>query len=292
MGISSENQKDIQAVQGALEQVTGEISKAVAERIAILDKEIEAKNQRVSEAQADLANEIELQKEGNASNVKLYKERLAKEKAERDKAEAEREEAAKAQFILDTALQTSNLVTAISSLYSSLSGLPFGIGVALATALSAVMIGTFISSKASAANAAGFAEGGYTGDGSKYEYAGPAHKGEFVFDAEQTERFGLRNKTQEEAALLIAGHQSDSLPSPNSMIKKNKSIVKRSENRQAEKSRQLTAAYSAGVKDAINKQSAILRQIRDKPIAVNMGNGKTKLFYKNDTIINTDERCK
>ena len=96
-------------------------------------------------------------------------EQLAEEKKALEKAEKEKEEAAKAQFILDTALQTSNLITAISGLYSSLSGLPFGIGVALATALSAVMIGSFIASKASAASAAGFAEGGFTGRGQKYE---------------------------------------------------------------------------------------------------------------------------
>lgn len=37
----------------------------------------------------------------------------------------------------------------------------------------------------------GFAEGGYTGDGSKYEPAGTVHKGEYVFDAAATQRIGV-----------------------------------------------------------------------------------------------------
>ena len=60
----------MQAVQGALKQVTGEISKAVAERIATLDKEIDFRNQRISEIQKDLENEIKLNELGKASNIK------------------------------------------------------------------------------------------------------------------------------------------------------------------------------------------------------------------------------
>lgn len=39
----------------------------------------------------------------------------------------------------------------------------------------------------------GFAQGGYTGDGGKYEPAGVVHKGEYVFTKEQTKRFGRAN---------------------------------------------------------------------------------------------------
>lgn len=40
---------------------------------------------------------------------------------------------------------------------------------------------------------AGFADGGYTGDGGKYEPAGIVHAGEFVFTKEQTRRAGVAN---------------------------------------------------------------------------------------------------
>ena len=41
-------------------------------------------------------------------------------------------------------------------------------------------------------NLAGFSEGGYTGDGGKYEAAGIVHKGEFVIDKETTSALGLQ----------------------------------------------------------------------------------------------------
>lgn len=41
--------------------------------------------------------------------------------------------------------------------------------------------------------AGGFANGGYTGDGGKYDPAGVVHKGEFVFTKEATQRIGARN---------------------------------------------------------------------------------------------------
>lgn len=39
---------------------------------------------------------------------------------------------------------------------------------------------------------AGFSDGGYTGDGGKYDAAGIVHKGEFVIDKETTQQMGLR----------------------------------------------------------------------------------------------------
>jgi hypothetical protein len=41
---------------------------------------------------------------------------------------------------------------------------------------------------------AGFADGGYTGDGGKYDEAGIVHKGEFVIDKETTSKMGLRGE--------------------------------------------------------------------------------------------------
>jgi lambda family phage tail tape measure protein len=39
----------------------------------------------------------------------------------------------------------------------------------------------------------GFATGGYTGGGGKYQPAGVVHKGEYVFDADATRRIGVKN---------------------------------------------------------------------------------------------------
>ncbi|HFL5171403.1 TPA: phage tail tape measure protein, partial [Escherichia coli] len=45
----------------------------------------------------------------------------------------------------------------------------------------------------SASTALGFAGGGYTGSGGKYEPAGVVHRGEFVFTKEATSRIGVGN---------------------------------------------------------------------------------------------------
>lgn len=46
--------------------------------------------------------------------------------------------------------------------------------------------------------AGSFAEGGYTGDGGKYEAAGIVHKGEFVIDKETTSALGLQGATMKD----------------------------------------------------------------------------------------------
>jgi len=59
---------------------------------------------------------------------------------------------------------------------------------------------------------AGFADGGYTGDGGKYEPAGIVHAGEFVFTKEQTQRAGVGNLYALAGAL--AGYAKGGLVNP------------------------------------------------------------------------------
>ncbi len=42
----------------------------------------------------------------------------------------------------------------------------------------------------------GFSEGGYTGDGGKYEPAGFVHKGEYVFSKETVQRLGAMSSSR------------------------------------------------------------------------------------------------
>ena len=257
LGIPEDTQQDIKAVQGALQTVTGEIQKAVAQRVEALQKEVDFRNQRIGEIQSDLTNEIELNKLGKASNIKEVKEQLEAEKAARDKAEAEKKEAAKAQFAIDTALQASNLITSISSLYSSLAGLPFGIGVALATALSGVLLASFIASKSQAASAAGFADGGYTGDGQKYETAGTVHRGEWIIPKEKTRELGLEGVAVSDFDDVLAANYSG-MPKSG---RKNKNIGKQLKaNISAQKAERMQA-YRDGVQSAIIGQNSILKGI-------------------------------
>ena len=59
---------------------------------------------------------------------------------------------------------------------------------------------------------AGFADGGYTGDGGKYEPAGIVHAGEFVFTKEQTARAGVGNLYA--MAKALAGYAKGGLVHP------------------------------------------------------------------------------
>ena len=46
----------------------------------------------------------------------------------------------------------------------------------------------------------GYADGGYTGDGAKFDVAGPVHRGEFVFSQEATRYYGVNNLARWHAA--------------------------------------------------------------------------------------------
>ena len=300
LGISSDTQQDIQAVQGALEQVTAEVSKAVAQRIALLQEEIDFRSERIGELQKDLSNEIALNQAGKASNIANVQDQLDQEKSARAKAEADKKEAAKAQFAIDTALQASNLITAISGLYSSLSGLPFGIGVALATALSGVLLGTFIASKAQAANAAGFYEGtenvgkalgksNATFSG-KDGYLGFVGDKQFRFDGDErilnpSQNAALGSMSNEDLvnnALLGAA-----IPSSSSLAIKNTNLQRNINRNRRENKRQALANSSKAIKEAINGQNSILKEqlkaIQDIPEVAQIADNKIRIKKGNKT---------
>lgn len=71
----------------------------------------------------------------------------------------------------------------------ALAGLPFPANIAAMTSVVGLMAS--ITSSISSAAAVGFASGGYTGSGGKYQPAGIVHKGEYVFDQESTNRIGV-----------------------------------------------------------------------------------------------------
>ncbi|EPG6260087.1 TPA: phage tail length tape measure family protein [Klebsiella aerogenes] len=71
----------------------------------------------------------------------------------------------------------------------ALAGLPFPANIAAMASVVGLMAS--ITSSISSAAAVGFASGGYTGSGGKYQPAGIVHKGEYVFDQESTNRIGV-----------------------------------------------------------------------------------------------------
>lgn len=89
----------------------------------------------------------------------------------------------------------ADVITGASSLQDALSGLAKKLAdLALNSAFDAVFGGTKTTSSGGALTgifkALGFADGGYTGAGSKYEPAGVVHKGEYVMDAATVRKAG------------------------------------------------------------------------------------------------------
>ncbi|MDL4445579.1 phage tail length tape measure family protein [Klebsiella michiganensis] len=71
----------------------------------------------------------------------------------------------------------------------ALTGLPFPANLAAVAQVIGLMAS--ITSSITSAAAVGFASGGYTGPGGKYQPAGIVHKGEYVFDQASTNRIGV-----------------------------------------------------------------------------------------------------
>lgn len=275
LGIDRETQAKMKKYQAAVEQTAQAVSDAINEQIQVLQKDVDSRNKRLSELTANLNAEIELAKLGKASNIRQTQEQIAEETRLRDEALRKQEEAAQAKFIIDTALQASNLITAISSLYASLAGT--GVGIAVATALSAAMVAAFIAAKATAISASGFAEGGYTGDGGKYQEAGVVHKGEFVIDKETTQKLGLRNKSMQDFEGVIGEHYSD-MPSPRMINKRNNKVSQRINEQIRQHKEQIFLSYEKGIQNALTGQNTILKGIlkatQNSPIVFPMGDDK------------------
>lgn len=147
-----------------------------------INREISAQEKRVEQATI-------LAERGNAQILQIEKDRL-------DKLEIEREKSAERQIQLNALLQASNAAVALTEALlvvtnAGKTGDPYSTAARIAAAVAAVAAGFAIVGSlvtASRAQASGFAEGGYTGDGGKYEAAGTVHRGEFVITKEQTAR--------------------------------------------------------------------------------------------------------
>lgn len=139
-----------------------------------LDREIQIREQRVQQANM-------LAERGNT-------QALQQEQSLLDKAQRQRELAAKRQVEINAALSASEAVLAVVK--AAAEGDPYTIAIRVIAAVASIAAGV-ASIKATTQSEAnlGFAHGGYTGDGARYQIAGPVHRGEFVFDHDKTRMY-------------------------------------------------------------------------------------------------------
>jgi tape measure domain-containing protein len=152
----------------------GEISSGLQELTSAIEaqaqRQIEAQNTRVEKAR-------EIADKGNAEILQMEEDRLEKLNEKRRKAARAAIAIAKTEAIAQSALAVAKAAGQTGA------GAPF----AIAATITALVTG--IAAAAVAVSNAGWAKGGYTGDGGKYEPAGTVHKGEFVFSKEKTAKY-------------------------------------------------------------------------------------------------------
>jgi hypothetical protein len=161
------------AIIGILDQISDR-------QIKLLDLEINIRTQRVTQA-------VELAKRGNI-------EVLQAETARLEKAQQERERIARQQIQLNAILQASNNAVALSEAIGAIVGAaakgdPYTIAARVIAAVAALVGGVLSLKTAFTDTSGGFSEGGYTGQGGKFQVAGVVHKDEFVFSKEKTQKY-------------------------------------------------------------------------------------------------------
>lgn len=163
-----------------LQTVLQTLNSLYAEQGRMLDQQYQVQSDRVQQAAV-------LAERGNLAEYNAEKKRL-------DAIQTERERNVRRQLQINAVLQASNsavaLTEAIGAIVSAASkGDPYTIAARVIAAVAALVSGVAALRSAFSANSTGFAEGGFTGDGGKYEPAGIVHKGEFVMNKENTAKY-------------------------------------------------------------------------------------------------------
>lgn len=122
----------------------------------------------------------DLENKRKANEFKVENERATTMAIGKISAEASElfDESTEAYKVLSTAATLISTYASAQKAYESMAAIPF-VGPALGTAAAAVAIAQGLQ-RVAAINGIGFAEGGYTGPGQKYDVAGVVHRGEYV----------------------------------------------------------------------------------------------------------------
>jgi hypothetical protein len=192
----SELDRYVGAFQGAFNQITQLLSQVYAEQVAHWGRERSLLDTRIAETQRAIDQEIEINKQGYASNIANKKKEMEELEAERAKALAKEEEAMEKQRKLDTLMQVSSLITSSAQIFQSLSGLgPIGVAIAIVTI--GAMLAAFAKTKADAKKATKLAKGGSGTKTGMVTGASHAQGGESFTDnieVEGGENWGVINK--------------------------------------------------------------------------------------------------
>jgi tape measure domain-containing protein len=146
---------------------------------AVLDAAIQQTDIQINAQQKRVDQAAKIAEKGNAELLQAEEDRLTKLNEKRAKFVRAQQALAAVELVANSAVAISKAAAEGGA------AAPFTIAATL-IALAAGLV----AAKAQAQSAAGsFAEGGFTGEGGKYQTAGTVHKGEFVFTKEKTKKF-------------------------------------------------------------------------------------------------------
>lgn len=160
---------DFQALASASKEAADAI---IADEKRVLDAQIAIQTKRVEAAQR-------IADRGNAELLQREEKRLAELQKKRDAA-------AKAELVTNNLLTISNAVLAVAK--AAAAGFGYA-SVATVAAVIAALVAGYSAVRTLTNDTGGFKKGGYTGSGDRNEEAGVVHKGEFVLNAEATEKY-------------------------------------------------------------------------------------------------------
>jgi len=172
----AESDKRKKEIEDAVKELTDATLNATKQ---IIDAQIQQTDAAINAQQKRVDAAREIAENGNAELLQLEQKRL-------DDLTKQRRRYVEAQQALTLIEITANSALAIAK--AAAAGNGYATAFTVAAAVIALAAG-FAQARAQAQSAAGFAHGGYTGDGGKYQPAGIVHKGEFVITKEKTQKF-------------------------------------------------------------------------------------------------------
>lgn len=154
--------KITRAVQQAASYVMEQFQTIAQARVDLANTMVEQSRRELDATKSTLDQEIEARNNGYANNVALAQQEYLEKQRINEQALAEQQAAVEAQERLNTVQQVVSLITASANIFSSLSSIPFGVGIPIAIGLIATMFGAFAAAKVQASQLAAqtYGEGG------------------------------------------------------------------------------------------------------------------------------------
>ncbi len=171
--------KEQERKEAVLEGIEEILEASVELANKLIDLQIQQTENAISAQERRVERAKELADKGNAELLQAEEKRLEELNKQRQKFVQAQQALAATELVINSVVAVSKAAAEGGA------AAPFTI----AATLIALAAGLVAAKAQAQAAAGGFAEGGYTGDGGKYDPAGTVHKGEFVFTKEKTAKY-------------------------------------------------------------------------------------------------------